>query len=468
MAETPADTPAAEGADGGYIEGRVFLVTTAFLALLVLAAGVAGYVVPAGTFEAVDGGRPVYAPAESAPVPWWGILAAPILVLGGSNGPQLIVLTLFILLIGGSFSILDRGGVLPTLLRRLAHRFADRRRTFLVVNAAVFALVGSTLGVLEELVPLILLYVPLAKRFGWDRKVGMAIPFLSSGFGFAAATFNPFTVGTAQKLAGLPLFSGVGLRAGFLVVTMGLVIGFLLWRTRGAAEPTAPLADVAEEAPPWIRRVVLWIGGCLLAVVAVVAAGTQIEAVQGLAFPLIALVFLVMGVGGGLLAGVGGGRVTRLFGRGLKDFAPAILLILLAGSVGHLLTEARVLPTLLSGLAETLSGWSTGAAAIGIYVSQMIINLAVPSGTGQAVLTIPVLAPLGDLIGLSRQTVVLAFQCGDGFSNMLWPTNPLLLIALGLAGVSWREWFRWVLPLQLLLAAASVGVLLLAVAIGYQ
>ncbi len=452
--------------DGGYIEGRVFLVTTAFLGLLVLAAGVAGYVVPAGTFEVVDGAQ-VYRSAEASPVPWWGILAAPLLVLGGQNGPQLIVLCLFILLIGGSFSILDRGGILPTLLHRLAHRFADRRRLFLVINAAVFALVGSTLGVLEELVPLILLYVPLARRFGWDRKVGMAIPFLSSGFGFAAATFNPFTVGTAQKLAGLPLFSGVGLRAGFLVVTMSLVIGFLLWKTRGATAAGEAVAAEIEAPPPWIRRVVAWMAGCMLAVVAVVAAGTQIDAIQGLAFPLIALIFLVMGVGGGLLAGVGG-RVAGLFGRGLKDFAPAILLILLAGSVGHLLTEARVLPTLLSGLADTLSGWSTGAAAVGIYVSQMLINLAVPSGTGQAVLTIPVLAPLGDLIGLSRQTVVLAYQCGDGFSNMLWPTNPLLLIALGLAGVSWREWFRWILPLQLLLAAASVGLLLLAVAIGYQ
>lgn len=462
--ETAAPPPAP---GGGYVEGRVFLVTTAFLALLVVAAGIAGYVVPAGTFESVDGGPPVYAPAEAAPVPWWGVLAAPVLVLGGDSGPQLIVLTLFILLIGGSFSILDRGGVLPTLLRRLAHRYADRRRRFLVVNAATFAVVGSTLGVLEELVPLILLYVPLARRFGWDRKVGMAIPFLSAGFGFAAATFNPFTVGTAQKLAGLPLFSGVGLRAAFLVVTLGLVLGFLLWRTRGAAAPAEPLADEGAPAPPWLGRVLAWMGGCMLLVVAIVAVGTQVEAVQGLAFPLIALAFLAMGVGGGLLAGVGGRRVARLFGRGLKDFAPAILLILLAGSVGHLLTEARVLPTLLAGLADTLSGWSTGAAAIGIYVSQMIINLAVPSGTGQAVLTIPVLAPLGDLIGLSRQTVVLAFQCGDGFSNMLWPTNPLLLIALGLAGVSWREWFRWVLPLQILLAAASVGVLLIAVAIGY-
>lgn len=464
-------SPAAPDAppDGGYVEARVFLVTTAFLALLVIAAGVAGYVVPAGEFTTLEGGAPLYRRVEPAPVPWWGIALAPLMVLGGPNGASLIVLILFILLIGGSFSVLDRGGILPTLLRRLAHRFADRRRTFLVVNSAVFALVGSTLGILEELVPLILLYVPLARRFGWDREVGMAIPFLSSGFGFAAATFNPFTVGTAQKLAGLPLFSGVGLRLGFLAVTMALVVGFLLWRTRGQTAAEASTVALADEAaPPWLGRVVRWMAACLALVVAIVAAGTQVEAVQALAFPLIALAFLAMGLGGGLLAGLGGKRVAGLFGRGLRDFAPAIGLILLAGSVGFLLTEARVMPTLLAELADAVSGWSAGAAAVGIYFSQMLINLAVPSGTGQAVLTIPVMAPLGDLIGVSRQTVVLAFQCGDGFSNMLWPTNPLLLIALGLAGLSWRAWFRWVLPLQLMLMAASVGVLLLAVEIGYR
>ncbi|MEZ4431545.1 MAG: Na+/H+ antiporter NhaC family protein [bacterium] len=400
-------------------------------------------------------------------MPWWAVLTAPLRVLGGPDGPKLIVLTLFILFIGGSFAVLDRGGVLPALLARLAARYEDRRRRLLLVNVVAFALIGSTLGILEEIVPLILLYVPLARRFGWDPRVGMAIPFLSAGMGFSAATFNPFTVGTAQKLAGLPLFSGLGLRLAFLVVTITLVALFLLWRTRGDHAAAAP---EALTPPPLARprATLAWLAGGLALVLAIVLAGTRVEALQALAFPLIGLVFVAMGIGGGLIAGVAPRRVFGDFTRGLAAFAPAVALILLAGSVGLLISEAGVMATLVARLAALVDGWSQSAAAVAIYLSQMLVNLAVPSGTGQAVLTIPVLAPLGDLIGLSRQTIVLAFQCGDGFSNMLWPTNPMLLIALGLARVSWRDWFVWVLPLQLALAAASVGVLLVAVAIGYH
>lgn len=464
---TPPDPPTpAPAPRAAYIEARVFATTAAFLTALVLLAGLAGRLLPAGEIVTLDG-APTWRPIAADPVPWWGVLTAPIRVLGGPDGPKLIVLTLFILLIGGSFAVLDRGGVLPALLARLAARYADRRRRLLLVNVVAFALIGSTLGILEEIVPLILLYVPLARRFGWDPRVGMAIPFLSAGMGFSAATFNPFTVGTAQKLAGLPLFSGLGLRVAFLAVTITLVALFLLWRTRGdhaaAAEPVAAPPPLARP-----RATLGWLAAGLALVFVIVLAGARVAAIQDLAFPLIGLVFVAMGVGGGLIAGVAPRRVLGDFTRGLAAFAPAVALILLAGSVGFLISEAGVMATLVARLAALVDGWSQSAAAVAIYASQMLVNLAVPSGTGQAVLTIPVLAPLGDLIGLSRQTVVLAFQCGDGFSNMLWPTNPMLLIALGLARVSWRDWFVWVLPLQLALAAASVGVLLVAVATGYH
>lgn len=469
-ATEPSPAPATEPppAPGQpYIEARVFATTAAFLAALVLLAGLAGRLLPPGEIVTLDG-APTWRPITADPVPWWAVLTAPLRVLGGPDGPKLIVLTLFILFIGGSFAVLDRGGVLPALLARLAARYADRRRRLLLVNVVAFALIGSTLGILEEIVPLILLYVPLARRFGWDPRVGMAIPFLSAGMGFSAATFNPFTVGTAQKLAGLPLFSGLGLRLAFLAVTITLVALFLLWRTRGDHAAAAPLAPAAPPPLARPRATIAWLAGGLTLVFVIVFAGTRVEAIAALAFPLIGLVFVAMGIGGGLIAGVTPRRVLGDFTRGLAAFAPAVALILLAGSVGFLISEAGVMATLVARLAALVDGWSQGAAAVAIYVSQMLVNLAVPSGTGQAVLTIPVLAPLGDLIGLSRQTIVLAFQCGDGFSNMLWPTNPMLLIALGLARVSWRDWFVWVLPLQLALAAASVGVLLVAVAIGYQ
>jgi uncharacterized ion transporter superfamily protein YfcC len=152
----------------------------------------------------------------------------------------------------------------------------------------------------------------------------------------------------------------------------------------------------------------------------------------------------------------------------LVDFAPAIMLILMAASVGYLIEIGNIMDTMLLYVSDAIRGLGQGAAVISLYFFQTAMNMLVPSGTGQAVLTIPILAPLGDLIGISRQTVVLAFQFGDGFSNLIWPTNAMLLIALGLAGISYKDWFKWIWPLQIMLMLLSISFLLLAVAIGYN
>lgn len=505
------------------VEARSFLVTIVFLLVLMLTAGAASYFIPAGKYVEVPATTSAQAPPQKTapkgttpakaavkspsprpqsalkkdklksktkrvykrikqtPLPVWKIALAPILCLGGKSGPKFIVLILFILLIGASFSIMNRSGALPSLLAQLADRFSERKSLFLVVSVTMFALMGSTLGVLEEVVPMILFFVPVAHRMGWDTMTGMAIPFLSAGFGFAAATLNPFTVGTAQGLAGLEPFSGLGLRVAFFACTVSMVVGFLLWYTRRIEkDPTKSLtweedkdrreAIANAPAPEKVKNPKLIVGFlvfCLASIAGVILLGTKVKAVQALAFPLIALVFVTMGVGVGFLAGIGGKQVGKFFGKGMAEFAPAIPLILLAASVAFLVEEGNILGTLLHHMSGAISGWGKGAAAISLYGFQMLTNLFVPSGTGQAVLTIPIMAPLGDLVGITRQTVVLAFQCGDGFSNLLWPTNPLLIISLGIAGISYRKWAMWILPLQLALFVVSVGFLLLAVNIGY-
>jgi uncharacterized ion transporter superfamily protein YfcC len=208
--------------------------------------------------------------------------------------------------------------------------------------------------------------------------------------------------------------------------------------------------------------------GCFVLIGGVVLGGIEVAILQALAFPLIALIFLAMGLGVGLLAGVSVSSVTRYFAKGLVDFAPAIMLILMAASVGYLIEIGNIMDTMLLYVSDAIRGLGQGAAVISLYFFQTAMNMLVPSGTGQAVLTIPILAPLGDLIGISRQTVVLAFQFGDGFSNLIWPTNAMLLIALGLAGISYKDWFKWIWPLQIMLMLLSISFLLLAVAIGYN
>jgi uncharacterized ion transporter superfamily protein YfcC len=506
------------------IEARVFLTTIIIIGILMISAGVASYVIPAGKFKEIalkqehfdvmrqqlppvvsnmlqsdllyyfpsatqDPTQGVqikvrsYEPIAQTPVPVWKILLAPLLSVTGQNGPKIIVLVLFILIIGGSFSIMNKSGVLPALLSLLVDRFAHRKTLFLLISIALFSFLGASLGILEEIVPMILFFVPIAYRMGWDSITGMAIPFLSAGFGFAAAMFNPFTIGTAQKIAGIPIFSGLSLRVPFFIITVLIVMAYMLFYTRKIERdphksPVYELDRVRKQnidlnqpataeiqRPRWVAAYML---GCFVLIGGVVLGGIEVAILQALAFPLIALIFLAMGLGVGLLAGVSVSSVTRYFAKGLVDFAPAIMLILMAASVGYLIEIGNIMDTMLLYVSDAIRGLGQGAAVISLYFFQTAMNMLVPSGTGQAVLTIPILAPLGDLIGISRQTVVLAFQFGDGFSNLIWPTNAMLLIALGLAGISYKDWFKWIWPLQIMLMLLSISFLLLAVAIGYN
>lgn len=466
------------------LELRLFLSTIILLAVLIICAGAASYIIPAGEFVQQDVGgavQQVYTPLDQAPVPVWKVAASPLLSLTGKNGPKVIVLLLFIFIIGGSFAIMNKSGILPRVLSELVNRFAARRRLFLIVTIVVFALMGSCLGVWEEVTPMILIFVPLARRMRWDSLTGVAIPFAATGFGFAAATFNPFTIGTAQRLADLPLFSGLSLRLPVFLITLVLLILYMLAYTRRIEQDPAKSLTSAEDSQfaavdaydettlstGQLRPALLFMGACFLGIVAVVLGGTVVPIIQDLAFPLIALLFLIMGFGVGLFSGQPVRAVLRYFKEGLLDFAPAIILILMAAAVSYLIQEGQVMDTILNAVARQAAGVSKEAAVLLIFAFQTMMNFFIPSGSGLAMLTIPILAPLGDLIGVTRQTVVLAFQFGDGFSNLLWPTNPLLLIALGLAGISYRDWFKWVLPLQILLALVCIGFLILAVNCGY-
>ncbi|MBU2510819.1 TIGR00366 family protein [bacterium] len=464
---------------------RVFLTTIILLGILILFAGIATYIVPSGELtDAIVNGKhtQIYKIIEQTPVPIWKIAISPVMSITGTNGAKIIVLILFILFIGGSFAIMNKSGVLPGILTSLVRQFSDRKRLFIIINVCLFSFLGSTMGILEEMVPLILIFVPLAYRMGWDSVTGAAIPFLSSGFGFAAATFNPFTVGTAQKLADVPLFTGLEIRIPFFFISTLCVVLYLLYYTNKIEKnpeksPTYAMdkkikatlnldqpmsTDSINKAP------IIWMLLCFFLIAGVVIGGTMVQLVQDLSFPLIALIFLLMGFGAGFLSGGKIKEVFAYFAKGLTDFAPAILLILMAAAVGYLIEEGNILDTILYSVSQASLGLGKEAAILMIYGFQILMNALVPSGTGQAVLTIPILAPLGDLLGISRQTVVLAFQFGDGFSNLFWPTNAMLLIAIGLARINYREWFRFILPIQLILLILCSLTLLLAVNINFS
>jgi len=468
----------------GLIETKVFFTTILILGILYIFAGSASYFVPAGHYtESVvnDEAVKVYEQIEGTPIPIWKILLAPFLSVTGKNGPKIIVLILFIVLIGGSFSIMYKSGILPAVIVRLVKRFKDQKSLFLILTIFLFSLLGSGFGCFEELIPLIIIFVPIAYRMGWDSVTGVALPFVATGFGFAAALFNPFTIGTAQKLADLPLFSGIYLRIPIFLITTTIVILYLIYYTRKIEKnpqrsltyhsdkhlkKQLTLEQPADETLN-IKYPVIVMVVCLILVGSVVVGGMGIPMIKELAFPLIAVIFLIMGFGVGFTAGNDLKSVLKYFGKGLLDFSPTVIIILMAASTGYMIEIGNIMDTFLYHISNFIEGTSKGLAAILLYFFQMMMNFLIPSGTGQAILTIPIMAPLADLIGITRQTVVLAYQFGDGFSNMIWPTNPLVHIAIGLGGVSYKNWVKWILPIQICLFIVSVLFLLLAVSINY-
>ena len=458
--------------------------TIAILIILVALAGISTHIIPAGQYtDVIQDGQTVkvYQQVDPAPVPVWKIALAPILALTGSNGPKIIVIFAFIIILGGSFTILIKTDVINEMLARLESSFSDRKITLLTICALGFAFLCSTLGLMEEFLPVLIIFVPFAIRMGWDDMTGFAVVLLMVGFGFAAATFNPFTVGVAQTLANLPLFSGLGLRILLFIVIITISILYIIrYAKKIEKDPTqsvtyqerdTTLAQTDLELIPGqvknAKAIMGLVTGCLLLLAVLVGVGTQIKIVADLMMIFLLLVFLFLGFGAGLLSGAGVKNVVRHFIKGLGTFSPAIPVIMLAFSVSYLVEIGQVMDTILFSIATSLEGFGATGGAIVLFFSQMAINFFIPSGSGQAALTIPILAPLGDIIGVSRQTVVLAYQMGDGFSNMLWPTNPLLMIALGFAGIRYTKWLKWSLPLHLLVMAICIGFLLLAVKTGY-
>ena len=399
---------------------------------------------------------------------------------------QVITIIVLLVLIGGSFTVLDKGGILKVALSMIVARF--KRNKFLLMAAIIlfFMLASSVLGIYEEAAPLVVFIVPLALYLGWDSLTGLGMSLLALGFGFAAATMDPFMVTIAQSLAGLPLYSGLWLRAIFFVTMFALVFIFVRrharkverdpagslvyqedlrlrssidvterWRARktppspacapasgGSASGSSPRSSsfsprrASRRSPPTHSR--SWASSSS-------SPATAPRSSRGRREKPLATCFL----------------------KGMGSIVPAIVMILMAMSVKLIITKGGILDTILFVAAGRIGGVGPYAAVAFVYLITLVFEFFIPSASAKAFLIIPILAPLADLVGLTRQTVVFAFDNGDGFANILYPTNPFLMICLGLTVVSYPKWFRWTLPLQAITVLVCLIFMFFAVAIRF-
>jgi uncharacterized ion transporter superfamily protein YfcC len=378
----------------------------------------------------------------------------------------------FIFIIGGVFGILQKTGTISAFIQKLLDMFGHSANLLVVILMIAVAVGASTLGMGEEFIPLIPLFLIVSKKLGYDRVFGLGIVWLAAEAGFAAATTNPFTVNIAQGIAEIPLNSGIGFRLIFFVFALSITVIFLLrYGAKVKKDPSKsimPDDDFSLEEHSFEKvdfdkkhLMIMIVGAGLFAFIifAVQEYGWWINEMAG--------GFLLIGFSAIVISRMSINNATKAFVKGMEEMVVAALVVGFARGVQVVLQDGQILDTIIHSAAGQLQNFHQFVAAGGMLVFQTTLNFFIPSGSGQAAVTMPLMAPLSDLIGITRQTAVFAFTCGDGFSNMIIPTSGTLMAVLAIAKVPYGKWLKFVLPLFAMLFLLSIIFLILAVIINY-
>ncbi len=497
----------------------------------IVAAALLTWIVPGGEFERktitvneqqreviVEGS---FQHTESNPQTWQ-IFSA--LFDGFVDKADIIV---FIIIIGGAFWIMNESKAIDVGIQTflLQVRKLDRLRFFrflgvdnivITLIMLVFSIFGATFGMSEETIAFTIIFIPLAISMGYDSIVGVSLCFVAAGLGFAGALLNPFTIGIAQGLSSLPLFSGIEYRFFCWIVINFIGIAYILryaarlrkspkssimyeedayWRQR----KTVDLKGMKYYTPlsAWITYGILSIAmvlfsvlnpiitlnignsaysGYFLPVLTLLFIVTSFFALKKsihffilnlLAFTIIYLIvgvmgfswyikeiatlFLVLGLASGIAMNSSANEIVRQFSAGMKDILTAAFIVGLAGGILVILEDGMVIDSLLYYMSKSMQEFGKIASVTVMYIIQTGINIVIPSGSAKAALTMPIMSQFSDLIGISRQATVMAFQFGDGFTNMITPTSAVLIGVLGIARIPYEKWVKWILPFMAIL-----------------
>ena len=393
-------------------------------------------------------------------------LFSPILALGSSSGSTTIAVLVFLLIIGGITNGLNNCGFMEYMLDKITYKYGKHRYMLLFMLVLFLMTMGSVVGTFEEVVPLTPIMVSLAINLGFDGLTGIGMSLLAVGCGFAAGVFNPFTIGVAQELAGLPMFSGINLRLLSFVLIYAMLMFFLYRHAKRIAKDNKNVTTTFTENPDMEKAYKAFIIIFSIAIILVLSS-PFITALQDYTLIIVALMFLIAGIVSIKLTKTSTKQLLSFMKDGTLNVLPSALLILMASSIKFTMEESGVLNNILNILAGYASGMNNVELILFIYLVCLILEIFVPSGSAKAFLLIPLLTPLAAKFGLSTQLVVLAFAYGDGFSNVFYPTNPALIISLSLTKISYRKWFKYSWKFQLANLILTSGILLLGLVINY-
>ncbi|MCI5622518.1 MULTISPECIES: YfcC family protein [Anaerostipes] len=447
------------------------------LAIIIVLCAIATYIVPAGEYERVMDAatnREVVDPntfhyVKQNPV---GIFALFMSVTLGLQRAGYIIFFLFI--IGGMFQIMEATGAIHNGMSLVVKKMAGKELLMIPVCMIIFGCGSCFAGNFEEFLAFVPLVLSVCIAMGFDSLTAIGIIFCSAASGYAGAMTNAFTVGVAQGIAGLPMFSGLGFRAGVFVVLMTVSIIFvMLYARKVKKNPKSSLVyefdkdkkhdlKLEDDVNLTTRQklVLLTLLGVMIAmVIGIVKFGFYIDELAAL--------FLIAGLIAGFVGGLKPGEIADEFLKGCGNLLFAGVMIGLCNAAIIIMEDANIMDTVIHALAGLLNGLPPKLSACGMFVVQDLFNVLVPSGSGQAAITMPLMAPLADLIGITRQTAVLAFQMGDAFTNVMAPTGGELLAACAMAKIPWGKWAKWLIPLFIIWWIVAFAALTLAVQIGY-
>ena len=445
------------------------------LVSIIIICAIASWILPAGEFDRAlnDAGREMVVPGtyhvvESSPVGFFDTLQS---IYNGTLDAASV--TFFVFIAYASIGLVIATGAFNGLVASMLKMLKGSARAVIIpVFITLIGCASSTIGVFEEMFPFIPIFVGIAMAMGYDAVVGLAIVALGTGLGYSGAVMNPFTVGMAQSIADIPQMSGSGYRIICHIVMIAVASAFVVrYALKIQKDPTKSLvygddfgslemnAEDVENGRFGIReKLVLAV---LVAGIVLIVWGTK---EKGWYFGELSAVFLLMGLVSSFIMGWGPNVIADKVAKSFSEIAMACMMIGIARGILVVLQAGHIIDTIVYYLSVPLAllpGW---LSAIAMFLVQTGLNFFIPSGSGQAVTSMPIMAPLADLIGITRQTAVLAFQFGDGLSNIMWPTAMTPIIC-GIAGVKLDKWWKWFTPLffilvvtQSILVAVSVAV----------
>ncbi len=378
----------------------------------------------------------------------------------------------FIFLVGGAFYIFQKTGAINAAIGEIVKLMKGHEKWIIAIVMTLFSFFGAFFGMCEEAMPFVLIFVPLALALGYDSITGLCFSFLAAGIGFAGAFFNPFTVQIAQNFAEIPPVSGWEYRVGiWIFITAFTIIWVIRYAEKIKKHPeksltynldrekrkkleldAADVGDFNRKHAAVLLVLLLGIAGLFYGVIQLEWYITELAAL-----------FMAMGITGGLLGGLNANQVAEGFIEGARDIAGAALIVGFATGIIVILEDGNIMDTILHSMAGLTGESQPLLSAYMMYVVQMFLNFFIPSGTTKAALTMPLFAPLADLSGITRQTAVLAYQFGDGFTNMIIPTSGVTVGTLAMAKVPFEKWFKWLLPMEIAFIILSFLLLIPAV-----